>query len=139
MIPYSENNDRELKENKFADTVGRRISESIKTPDLNFVEGEVVIFLGFVDREDSKKITHEVADVLEPFLKKVKMFSIAYMVPTDKITIFVHPDFDKDHELYKQMMDSLNEARDNLIIEGKFQPNKEIRDMLEKLNKPLIQ
>ena len=70
MIPYSENNDRELNENKFADTVGRRISESIKTPDLNFVEGEVVIFLGFVDRKGSKKIKYVYGSQVEPSFKE---------------------------------------------------------------------
>ena len=70
MIPSSENNDREIKENKFADTVGRKISGSIKTPDLKFVEGEVVIFLGFVDRKGSKKIKYVYGSQVEPSFKE---------------------------------------------------------------------
>lgn len=70
MILSSENNDQELKENEFADTVGRRISGSIKTPDLKFVEGEVVIFLGFVDRKDSKKLNTFTAHKWNRLLKK---------------------------------------------------------------------
>ncbi len=70
MIPSSENNDRELKENKFADTVGRRISDSIKTLDLKFVDGEVVIFLGFVDRKGSKKIKYVYGSQVEPSFKE---------------------------------------------------------------------
>jgi len=70
MIPSSENHDRELKENEFADAVGRRISDSIKTPNLKFVEGEVVIFLGFVDRKGSKKIKYVYGSQVVPSFKE---------------------------------------------------------------------
>jgi hypothetical protein len=70
MIPSSEDNDRKLNENKFADKVGRRLSGSIKTPELKFVEGEVVIFLGFVDRKGSKVMKYVYGSQVEPSFKE---------------------------------------------------------------------
>jgi hypothetical protein len=52
------------------DTVGRKISGSIKTPDLRFVKGEVVIFLGFVDGKGSRKIKYIYSLQMNPSLKE---------------------------------------------------------------------
>ena len=55
MIPSSDNNNRTLREDEFADKVAKRIADSIKESDLNSFEGEVVIFLGFVDKNGNKR------------------------------------------------------------------------------------
>ena len=109
MISSSENNDRTLKEKMLTDTVGKRISGSMKTPDLKFVEGEVVIFLGFVDRKGLKKIKYVYGSQVESsFKEKVCDTAMDIILSDPDIRLFenfLEEDIDFQHlrKEYKRM------------------------------------
>ena len=101
-------------------------------------EGEPDRFFHFnapleVQRNAFEFIFDPVARIVAKYSNEV--ICIGYTFELDVMTIFLHQKYDKDRALYEEIKDELNAARDQLLIEGRYEINPLIFNFLESLRR----